>query len=236
MSKEFLKEGLDILGLELSEQKIESFFKYKELVLEWNKRLNLTAICDDKEFVIKHFLDSLTVLKYLGKIKGRLIDVGTGAGFPGIPLKIAVDNLDVSLLDSLEKRVKFLDNVINDLDLKNIHAMHSRAEDAGNDGNYRESYDFCVARAVASLPVLCEYCLPFVKVNGLFLAMKALKSSEIDDSKRALEILGGKVEEVIDFTLPFTDNNRKIIMIRKFRQTPTKYPRKSGKPSKNPLI
>lgn len=236
MSKEVFKEGLDILGLELSEQKIESFFKYKELVLEWNKRLNLTAICDDKEFVIKHFLDSLTVLKYLGKIKGRLIDVGTGAGFPGIPLKIAVDNLDVSLLDSLEKRVKFLDNVINDLDLKNIHAMHSRAEDAGNDGNYRESYDFCVARAVASLPVLCEYCLPFVKVNGLFLAMKALKSSEIDDSKRALEILGGKVEDVIDFTLPLTDNNRKIIMIRKFRQTPTKYPRKSGKPSKNPLI
>ena len=236
MSKEVFKEGLDILGLELSEQKIESFFKYKELVLEWNKRLNLTAICDDKEFVIKHFLDSLTVLKYLGKIKGRLIDVGTGAGFPGIPLKIAVDNLDVSLLDSLEKRVKFLDNVINDLDLKNIHAMHSRAEDAGNDGNYRENYDFCVSRAVASLPVLCEYCLPFVKVNGLFLAMKALKSSEIDDSKRALEILGGKVEDVIDFTLPLTDNNRKIIMIRKFRQTPTKYPRKSGKPSKNPLL
>jgi 16S rRNA (guanine527-N7)-methyltransferase len=233
--EELLKKGVQELGLELPLNTISKFFKYKELVLEWNKKVNLTSIEDDKEFIIKHFVDSLTLAPLLNIKNGSLIDVGTGAGFPGIPLKILLSNLEVTLLDSLDKRVRFLNTVIEELSIQGINAIHFRAEDGGHNSNYREKFDFAVARAVASLPVLLEYCLPFVKVGGVFFAMKGLSEDEVSLSKKALQTLGGEILEIKKFQLPLTDNQRNIIVIKKFRQTPTNYPRKAGKPSKNPL-
>jgi 16S rRNA (guanine527-N7)-methyltransferase len=204
-------------------------------LLEWNEKMNLTAIEEEREFIIKHFIDSLSILPYLGDVRS-LIDVGTGAGFPGIPLKIAQPSLEILLLDSLEKRVGFLKTVISELKLDGIRALHLRAEDAGKEPSHREKYDAAVARAVAALPVLLEYCLPMVKRGGIFIAMKGSSREEIEASNKALELLGGKIEEVKEFTLPCSEIKRSIIIVRKFRQTPTKYPRKAGKPSKQPLI
>lgn len=237
-SKELLEifnKGLNELGLELSDEILSKFSIYKEMVLEWNQKVNLTSIVDDKEFIIKHFIDSLTIVPLLGSKDKSLIDVGTGAGFPGIPLKILYPELRVTLLDSLDKRVKFLDAVISKISLNGIAAIHYRAEDAGSHKDYREKFDYAVARAVAPLPVLLEYCMPFVKKGGLFFAMKGLSEDEISLSKKALTILGGEIQEIKNFQLPLTDNQRNIIIIKKFRQTPTNYPRKAGKPSKDPL-
>jgi 16S rRNA (guanine527-N7)-methyltransferase len=233
---QIFEKGITEIGISLSKDMIEKFFKFKQMVLEWNNKVNLTSIVDDREFVIKHFIDSLTLVPYLNKQNANLIDVGAGAGFPGIPIKLAIPETNITLLDSLDKRVKFLASVIEEFKLKKIQAIHFRAEDAGNKPEFRERYDYCVARAVAPLPVLLEYCLPFVKVGGNFLAMKGVSEEEIENSKRALTILGGEFEEIINFKLPLTDNNRNIIIIRKNRQTPTKFPRKAGKPSKDPLI
>jgi 16S rRNA (guanine527-N7)-methyltransferase len=232
---EVFEIGLKDMGISLSREILEKFFIFKELVLDWNNKVNLTSIIDSKEFIIKHFIDSLTLIPYLNKQNSSIIDIGSGAGFPGIPIKLALSHLDITLLDSLEKRVKFLDFVIEELKLTKIKAIHCRAEDAGVNPNHREKYDYCLARAVAPLPVLVEYCLPFVKIGGNFLAMKGLSKKEIENSKNALTLLGGQIEEIKDFKLPLTDNNRNIIIIRKIRQTPTKFPRKSGKPSKNPI-
>ena len=229
-------DGACQFKVNLEKKNIESFFKYKDILLEWNKKMNLTAIEDDREIIIKHFIDSISVVPFIKTEIKKIIDVGTGAGFPGIPLKIIMKNLDVTLLDSLEKRTKFLNEVINKLNLKDIKAVHSRAEDKGMSKDFREKFDLALARAVANLPVLLEYCLPFVKVGGTFIAMKGSNIEELDHSKKALEILGGEVKDVIQFNLPFTDIKRNIIIIKKFRHTPTKYPRKSGKPSKEPLI
>ena len=229
-------DGASEFNVDLEKKDIDNFFKYKDTLLEWNKKINLTAIEDDREIIIKHFIDSITVAPFIKKETKKIIDVGTGAGFPGIPLKIIMKNLDVTLLDSLEKRTKFLNEVINKLDLKDIRVIHSRAEDKGMSKDFREKFDLALARAVANLPVLLEYCLPFVKVGGTFIAMKGSNIEELDHSKKALEILGGEVKDVIQFNLPFTDIKRNIIIIKKFRHTPTKYPRKSGKPSKEPLI
>ncbi|TYQ14746.1 UNVERIFIED_CONTAM: 16S rRNA (guanine527-N7)-methyltransferase [Acetivibrio alkalicellulosi] len=234
--KELLKKGALNFNITLSEKDISSFFIYKDILSDWNKKINLTSIEDDREVVIKHFIDSLSITPYIKDENIKIVDIGTGAGFPGIPLKIVMDNLNITLLDSLEKRTKFLDEVIEKLNLKGIKAVHSRAEDKGISNDYREKFDKAVARAVANLPVLLEYCLPFVKVGGYFIAMKGSSIEEIDNSKKALDILGGKIEEIAEFELPFSDIKRNIIIIRKFRQTPTKYPRKSGKPSKEPLI
>lgn len=232
---EVLKNGASELRIELSENNLQKFYKYKEILKEWNNKINLTAILDDCDIATKHFIDSLSIESYIKNDKVSLIDVGTGAGFPAIPIKILKYNIDVVLLDSLEKRIKFLDAVIDGLELSNIKAIHGRAEDVGMNNNYREKFDYAVARAVASLPVLLEYCLPFVKKDGLFIAMKGSNVDEINNSKNALKILGGEIIEVKEFSLPNSDYKRNIILVRKLKNTPPKYPRKAGKPSKMPL-
>jgi len=232
---DLLKNGLYQLGINLEAEQTEQFMAYMDLLKEWNARMNLTAIEDEREIIIKHFIDSLTILPYIERGNKRLIDVGTGAGFPGIPLKIMDRSLEVTLLDSLEKRTKFLNEAIKELGLEGITAVHGRAEDFGAKDNFRERFDYTAARAVAELPVLLEYCLPFVRTGGVFLAMKGSSTEEIESSHGALKTLGGEIEDVKTLTLPFTDIRRNIIIVRKLRQTPTKYPRKPGKPLKNPL-
>lgn len=231
-----LKQGAEVFDINLEQKMTDRFVTYAQLLVEWNEKINLTAITDDEGIVIKHFLDSLSLLPLLPAEARTLIDVGTGAGFPGIPLKICSERLNVTLLDSLEKRVKFLNELCVSLDLKDISAVHGRAEDFGVDKKYREQYDVATARAVANLPVLMEYCLPFVKVGGIFAAMKGPDAKEeLKESKKALDVLGGEVLEVKTFTLPQTDYERCIILIRKCRHTPPGYPRKSGKPTKVPI-
>lgn len=230
-----LKEGAGEYGVSLDDSKISALLEYKSILLEWNGKMNLTAIEEDREVIMKHFVDSLSIMPFLKDVN-NIVDVGTGAGFPGIPLKIAQPALEVVLLDSLEKRIGFLNTVISTLQLGGISAVHMRAEDAGIATQYREKFDAAVARAVAALPVLLEYCLPLVKTGGLFIAMKGSNAEEIEGSKKALDILGGKIEVVKEFTLPGSDMKRNIIIVRKLRQTSTRYPRKAGKPSKEPLI
>jgi len=244
--KNLLQDGANEFGIKLSDHQVQQFNYYKDILKGWNEKINLTAIEDDKEVIIKHFIDSLSIIPFLQKslspiahspLPGlKLIDVGTGAGFPGIPLKIVYKNLKVTLLDSLDKRVKFLNEVVNKLDLAGIDAVHGRAEDFGNNREFREQFDISVARAVANLPVLLEYCMPFIKVNGKFIAMKGSSMEEVDASKRALAAFGGEIEEIKEIILPSSDIKRNIIIVRKLRHTPTKYPRKAGKPSREPLI
>lgn len=240
-----LREGAEKFAAELDQDKLQKFFLYKDILKEWNEKINLTAIEEDRDIIIKHFIDSLSIMPYINKQISiinspspacKLIDIGTGAGFPGIPLKIANPPINVTLLDSLDKRVKFLNEVITKLGLRSIKSVHGRAEDYGMNADFREQHDLAVARAVASLPVLLEYCLPFVKVGGVFIAMKGSSIEEVNSSDKALQVLGGKIEEIYDIILPFSDIQRHIILVRKLRQTPTKYPRKAGKPLKDPLI
>ncbi|MGO1469682.1 MAG: 16S rRNA (guanine(527)-N(7))-methyltransferase RsmG [Tissierella sp.] len=232
-----LLKGVKKLNLELTERDKERFLNYKELLEEWNKKINITTITEDSEVDIKHFLDSLTALSSdLFKGEKSVIDIGTGGGFPGIPLKILSDNLDVTLLDSLNKRIIFLDEVIEKLGLKGIRAMHGRAEELSRKAEYREKYSIAVSRAVASLDTLSEYCLPFVKVGGHFIAMKGPDvEEEIKLGHNAIEILGGKIVESKIVTLPESDIKHSLIIIEKIRQTSQKYPRGGGKPRKKPL-
>jgi 16S rRNA (guanine527-N7)-methyltransferase len=234
--RELLREGASRFSAVLEDRQLEMFFRYMELLKEWNEKMNLTAIEENRDVIVKHFIDSLSIIPWLGRKEGSLIDIGTGAGFPGIPVKIAVEGIKVTLLDSLEKRVKFLNEVIKELKLTGITAVHSRAEDFGAAADSREKFDFATARAVANLPVLLEYCLPFVRRGGVFIAMKGSSIEEVENSKKALDVLGGRLTEVNELTLPSSDIKRNIIIVRKFRQTPTKYPRKAGKPLKDPLI
>jgi len=235
-TENLLKEGAREMGIKMETVQAEKLLLYMELLLEWNERINLTAIENERDIVIKHFLDSIAILPYINKRVESLIDIGTGAGFPGIPIKVMNPSLNITLLDSLEKRTRFLGEIIASLELKGIEVVHGRAEDMGAKGGLREMFDCATARAVAALPVLLEYCLPFVKNEGVFIAMKGSSTEEIKDSVSALDILGGKIECVNELTLPFSDFRRNIIIVKKFRQTPTKYPRKAGKPSRNPLI
>lgn len=232
-----LTEKVKELSIVLNDKQIQQFEQYYNILVEWNKVMNLTAITEYEEVVEKHFLDSLTIVNaiHVEKIE-TLIDVETGAGFPGIPLKIAFPHLKVTLLDSLNKRIKFLNEVIDLLELNDIKAIHGRAEDYAKQAEYREQYDICVSRAVANLATLSEYCLPYVKVDGLFVPYK---SGEIDEelksSEKAVSILGGKVEEVVKFQLPGTDIGRSFVKIHKIKETKKKYPRKAGMATKEPL-
>ncbi|MCX4339025.1 MAG: 16S rRNA (guanine(527)-N(7))-methyltransferase RsmG [Lachnospiraceae bacterium] len=229
------QKDLEELHIILSEVQLEQFLKYYELLIEKNKVMNLTTITEFQEALKKHFIDSLTLTKVLDlKEDFSLLDVGTGAGFPGIPLKIAFPNLHVTLLDSLQKRVGFLQEVIDVLSLDEIEALHGRAEDFAKPNLLRESFDVCVSRAVANLSTLSEYCLPYVKVGGIFISYKA-DDAEVNDADHAISILGGKIREQQVFKLPFSDINRNLIVIKKCRPTPNQYPRKAGTASKKPL-
>lgn len=234
-----LQEGAGSISVPLNGEHIVAFARYAELLREWNKVMNLTNIVDDNGIALRHFIDSLTLVNYIQNEEpnGRLslIDVGTGAGFPGIPLRIVLPELKLTLLDSLNKRINFLNEVASDLGLDDVNTLHSRAEDAGRDKKYREKYDVATARAVASLPTLAEYCMPFVKVGGVFIAMKSHADEEVEASKKAVSLLGGDIERIEEFCLPNTDIKRTVIVIRKKRPTPMRYPRQAGKPSKEPL-
>lgn len=234
--KNLLKNACNELNLKIDDNQIDEFLKYKQLLLEWNEKINLTAITDDKEIILKHFVDCLTVCKFIDFNNKTFIDVGTGAGFPALPIKIFCKSSAPTLLDSLNKRINFLKTVGNELNLQNITYVHSRAEDAGQDIAFREKYDFCVSRAVANLSVLAEFDLPFVKVGGYFIALKGpLLDNEIIDANKAITALGGIIEKVETIKIPFTDIEHKLVFIKKLRQTPKQYPRKAGKVSRNPI-
>lgn len=241
MKKDFsqLKKDLNEFGIELTAEMEEQFLLYYNMLIEWNSFMNLTAITDFDEVLKKHFIDSVSLIRAipdLGEKKYRMIDIGTGAGFPGIPLKIVFPNISVVLLDSLNKRVNFLKEVISKLQLTDITAVHGRAEDFAKNKEYRESFDLCVSRAVANLATLSEYCLPFVKKNGRFISYKSEKvSEEFEISGKAISVLGGEYENQVTFELPDSDIYRNLFVIKKKSATPGKYPRKAGLPSKEPI-
>lgn len=233
--KKEMNINLMALNLKLDDSQIKNFYDFMNLLIEKNKVMNLTGITEPKEVILKHFIDSLTVLKYINE-NDNIIDVGTGAGFPGIPLKIAENSLEITLLDSLNKRINFLNEVIEKINLNKVKTIHGRAEDFGQDFKYREKYDVAVSRAVAPLNVLLEYMLPFAKVGGKCICMKGSNcDEEIENSRKAIEILGGKIEEIKKFNLPNSDNNRTIFIIKKVQKMSRQYPRKAGIPTKNPL-
>ncbi len=235
--QDIFMEKLKYLSVELNEKQVEQFHKYYGILVKWNEFMNLTAITEYEEVVEKHFIDSLTIEKVVDISKiCTVIDVGTGAGFPGIPLKIAYPHLKVTLLDSLNKRVKFLNEVMNELGLENIEAIHGRAEDIAKKTEYREKNDLCVSRAVANLSTLSEYCLPYVAVGGMFIPYKSGNiDEELENSKKAVHILGGEIKNVVKFNLPGTDVGRSFVKIKKIKTTGKRYPRKAGLPSKEPL-
>ena len=218
----------------LSEEQKVMFYNYMNILLEWNQKINLTTITKPEDIIIKHFIDSLTVLKYIKNEKINIIDIGTGAGFPGIPIKIVNDLNNITLLDSLNKRIVFLQNVINELKLKDIVAVHSRAEEYIK-LEKREIYDIAVSRAVANMSTLLEYLLPYVKINGICICMKGPNiEEELENSKKALSILGGKIVNIDNFELP-DGSKRNIIIVKKVKNTPMKYPRINNKPLKEPI-
>ncbi len=228
----------EILGKNgIDESTCNDFYKYYELLTMWNEKINLTAITEENEVAIKHFLDSLNAAKGIIEDGMKVIDVGTGAGFPGLPIKIAQRGISLTLVDSLNKRINFLNEVVSALRLDGVETVHSRAEELGVNEKYREAYDVCVSRAVANLATLCELCMPFVKVGGLFVSLKGPKAEEeLASAKRAIELMGGEFVSMQPYDLSDTDLNHNIVIIKKISHTPTKYPRKAPKPSKEPLI
>lgn len=231
------RKDIEAFGITLTEQQINQFLVYYEMLVEWNQMMNLTAITEYEEVMKKHFVDSISLVKAYDVSKSvSVIDVGTGAGFPGLALKIAYPQLKLTLLDSLNKRIQFLNAVIEKLGLDGVDTIHGRAEDFAKPGKLREKYDLCVSRAVANLSTLSEYCLPFVKEGGEFISYKSEKiQEEMVKAEKAISILGGKVVKQVEFTLPDSDIYRNLFVIRKVKKTPGKYPRKAGLPSREPL-
>lgn len=231
-----LKADANELNIKLTDLQLDNFYTYMKILLEWSARINLTAIKEPEEIIKKHFIDSLTIKKYIDDDLS-IIDVGTGAGFPGIPLNIASNTNKITLLDALNKRLNFLNEVIKELKLKNIKTVHFRAEEAGRNKQYREKFDVATSRAVAPLNILVEYLLPFVKIGGKCICMKGSNIvEELENSKNAISILGGEIENIDKLTLPGTDIVRNIIVINKVSITPVKYPRKAGTPTKEPIV
>ena len=233
-SENLIKECKNI-NLEISLEDANKFYKYMKLLLEWNEKINLTAITEENEVIIKHFIDSLTIYKYLNEAKS-IIDVGTGAGFPGIPIKILNKEIDITLMDSLNKRINFLNEVVKKLNLERISCIHSRAEELGRDKKFREKYDVAVSRAVANMSTLVEYLLPFVKVGGMCICMKGSSiDEELKEAEKAIKMIGGKIEKVEKIILPNSNYERNIVIIRKINNTNSKFPRKAGIPKKEPI-
>ena len=237
----YLIESFHKFGYELSERQIGQFLTYADLLVEWNEKMNLTAITEFEEIVWKHFIDSVAV--YQSELitddvfRGHLIDVGTGAGFPGIPLKIIYPNLKITLLDSLNKRISFLQEVVNACGLTDVELVHGRAEDYGKNPAYREKYDLCVSRAVANLSILSEYCIPLIRKGGLFISYKSSDmKEELNHAKKAIAVFGAEVKMTEQFTIRGSDIPRSLILIKKTGNTPKKYPRKAGTPSKSPIM
>ncbi len=230
---DLLKTGCEQLNIPLSEDQAEQLNKYSQLLVEWNEKMNLTAITDSEGIATKHFLDSLTALN-TGLVNGRVIDVGCGAGFPGLVLKIARPDIQLTLLDSLNKRITFLNEVCSQLNLSDVQTIHARAEDGAR--RMREQFDTVVSRAVANMTVLSELCLPFLKIGGYFLALKGpLADEELQNARRAITILGGEVSDIFSANIPHTDLSHKIIIAKKVRHTPMQFPRKPGLATKNPI-
>ncbi|PFO03079.1 16S rRNA (guanine(527)-N(7))-methyltransferase RsmG [Bacillus sp. AFS076308] len=237
MNIEQFTANLQEKGISLSEKQLDQFEAYFTTLVEWNEKMNLTAITEKSDVYLKHFYDSITASFYFDFSRPfHLCDVGAGAGFPSIPLKIVYPHIEVTIVDSLNKRISFLNHLADVLNLENIHFVHDRAETFGVNPAYRETFDVVTARAVARMSVLSEFCLPLAKVGGHFLAMKALHAKdELDFAQKAISTLGGKVEKVHTFTLPMEDSERTILIIKKEKQTPKKYPRKPGTPGKSPI-
>ena len=235
--KRFEEEMLEkskILGVRFSVEQIEQFYRYMNLLIEWNEKMNLTAITEPKEIILKHFIDSITILKYIDD-NSKLVDVGTGAGFPGLPIAIS-SKAEVTLLDSLNKRVNFLNSISTELGLNNVNTIHGRAEEMGANQKYREKYDIAVSRAVAPMNVLVEYLLPFVKIGGICICMKGPKADEeLKEAKRAIKLLGGEIIKQEKLKLDNEKMERNLIIIKKVSTTAKKYPRKPGMPAKQPL-
>lgn len=234
---ESLKNEFALIDVLATEKMLDQFLDYYEILIEWNKLMNLTTITDLTEVIQKHFLDSAALGKYNDLNQNLLLaDIGTGAGFPGIPLKILYPKLEIVLIDSVGKRIKFLNEVINRLGLDHIQAIHGRAEDLARKDKYREKFDLCVSRAVANLTSLCEYCIPFVKTEGVFVSYKSANVNiEVEQAKHAIHLLGGKLDRVEEFQIPHTDYHRTLVFIHKIHKTDMKYPRKAGTPTKMPL-
>lgn len=232
---EKMQENSKVLGFNFSVEQLEKFYKYMNLLIEWNEKMNLTAITEPNDIILKHFIDSITINKYIEN-SVKVVDVGTGAGFPGIPLSIIRPDLQITLVDSLNKRLIFLQEVKNELELNNVDIVHARAEEFGQNKKYRETFDIATSRAVANLSTLSEYLVPLVKIKGKCVCMKASDAEEeIKQAENAVNILGGKIVKVEKFNLPNSDIGRTIIIINKEKSTNGKYPRKPGTPSKEPL-
>lgn len=233
--KSCFEKYLDEIQIKLNEKQIIKFYNYMNFLIEWNEKINLTAITEPEEIILKHFVDSLTISKYIEK-NAKLIDVGTGAGFPGIPLKIYREDIEITLLDSLNKRINFLNDVIEKLELSKISTIHGRAEEVAHKKEYREKFDVATSRAVANMSTLSEYLIPFVKVKGIVIAMKGNDvKQEIDESKKAINLLEAEIIKIEEFNLPNTEMKRSVVLLKKQQKTLAKYPRKPGMPAKEPL-
>ncbi|WP_404450737.1 16S rRNA (guanine(527)-N(7))-methyltransferase RsmG [Virgibacillus necropolis] len=238
MNPDLFVHELEQKGIKLNDRQIEQFDIYFRTLVEWNEKMNLTALTEQKDVYLKHFYDSITAAFHYDFTKEvHICDVGAGAGFPSIPLKICFPHINVTIVDSLQKRIVFLNQLATNLDIDQVAFYHDRAENFGKNSKFREKYDIVTARAVARMSVLCELCLPLTKKNGKFIAMKAAQTSEeLKDAEVAIEVLGGKLNAVHNFTLPEEDSERSIIIIDKKRKTPNKYPRKAGVPNKTPIL